>query len=887
MEELTAFVCVTTALAAVHLSGAEEPDLVAHYTFDEGSGTVLHDHSGNGNEGRTHNARWVRQGEGYCLEFNGVDSYVDCGRGSSLDLRDVITLEAWIYPSRRVQGEPGILGKHFTSFLLTYYRDGKCWWYIDEGANNAKSLLTAGAWHHVVGTFDGTTLKLYVDGKLTNSQTSRHPAINSGGNFFIGCVVGDPNAEDPAYTHTTYFPGRIDEVSVFHRVLPAEEVQARFQAGVQKLSLMAAFRPVEARATLRRGEATVKVGGRGEVQVDVSGEPCLVESSFSYPGPQTGWNFLSGQERSGDPGWKPTVRKISSQMAHIEAQGQFFHLSRKVMLRPGKVEFEDRVTNLRDAPTGSLIENRLIVPAPFEESFTPGGAENPTLYLKRKNSSLGVLLEDNVSRLQFQPALGLPANQAKFRLANFGLDAHRSYTFRWTLYLLDGDAGYFDFINRVRGDWKTNFTLEGPFSFFDLNSPLLNDPAALKAYLQRKRLKIVALSPWLDYDPGSFDHVWPREEYKERMQKAIRAFREVDPTIRCVGCIETDWVTIYPAQMKGGGQLPQAVPGEPRPSGRLTPEQTKIIDDANLPWKDSVKRDVDGNLELELYVRGGQPQTALSVYPAVGNYQYEFLLGQVKFLLDEVGFDGFYIDEFSQGWGGASIRTYAGWDGLSVDLDPLTGEIAEKYVDCSLAGVEARLQLCEYALQRGKTVIANTYATAMEEQALPIQRFSETQGSFDPFAVAEGVEPPSVPDCFRGHLATPIGLGIVGVPGKQDTARRIMRAIVTYLRHGMVYYHYAIGDIPETGEGSGEYGPINRMFPITPLGLHKGWIEGRERTITCVSGDYAWRRPDRPTVHLFDLDGREKGHHFTLTRSDRGWTVQVRLRDWAEIAIIE
>jgi hypothetical protein len=311
-----------------------------------------------------------------------------------------------------------------------------------------------------------------------------------------------------------------------------------------------------------------------------------------------------------------------------------------------------------------------------------------------------------------------------------------------------------------------------------------------------------------------------------------------------------------------------------------------VIDEANLPWRDSVKRKTDGTLELELYSRGGKPQTALSVYPAVGNYQFEFLMGQVRFLLDEVGLDGFYIDEFSQAWRGG-IPSYSGWDGLSAEVDPQTGRITRRYVDCSLAGVSARVALVQSALQRGKIVIANTYATAKEEQSLPVHRFAETQGAFDPFAVGDGTKPPTVPFLYRGALGSPIGLGILGASGQEDTARRIMKALITYLRHGVLYYHYAIQDIPETGPGGGEYGPVNHMFPLTPVALHEGWIEGKERIVTCVSGTYHWPRGRPPVIHRFDLHGREKTHTFPCEASGAGWKIDVQLQDWAEFAIIE
>ena len=49
--------------------------------------------------------------------------------------------------------------------------------------------------------------------------------------------------------------------------------------------------------------------------------------------------------------------------------------------------------------------------------------------------------------------------------------------------------------------------------------------------------------------------------------------------------------------------------------------------------------------------------------------------------------------------------------------------ITEQWTDCSLAGIQARLDLQNYAFARGKIVVCNTYATSMEEQALPANRF--------------------------------------------------------------------------------------------------------------------------------------------------------------------
>ena len=243
----------------------------------------------------------------------------------------------------------------------------------------------------------------------------------------------------------------------------------------------------------------------------------------------------------------------------------------------------------------------------------------------------------------------------------------------------------------------------------------------------------------------------------------MKVFREVVPEAKLIGCIETDWVTLYPEQIPGGEKLPAWSPGSASGNVRLAPEQTAIIDAAKLPFKNAVKRSADGNLTLELYGRGGSPQTALWVYPAVGNGQYQFLMDQVKFLIDDVGLDGFYIDEFNQAWS-KNHRTYDGWDSISAEIDPITGKIKRKFIDCGVAGIQVRVDLCQYALDKGKVVVANTWATSRQEQSLAVNRFSETWTSFDPFSFADGAQPPLVLEVFRGVLNTPIGLGINSAP---------------------------------------------------------------------------------------------------------------------------
>jgi hypothetical protein len=874
-----------------------QPGLVAQYDFNEGAGTVLHDVSGQGNDGNIQgqNVHWVKQTKGYCLEFNGSDRYVDCGAAAPFNFTDAVTLEAWVLPEGQPPTEAGLLGKDYGSYLLTYYTDGSCYWYINHSGvgNNVKAELSWGSWHHVAATYSSVTkrLELYVDGELKSFQDINPGSpseIQPGQNFLIGLNK----------SLSGYVQGLIDDVRIYSRALSANEIHDHFETDEKELQVRE-YQPFAVVETIQAGSVFVRAGASGQIQVEMGSGACIVESMFSYPGARIAWNFFTASNRVSEPSWAVSIQKNATTL-EIAAAGQSYSVSRRLSIHGDWIQIEDRLSNRRPTPTGFAIWNRLTADKPFVERLAPGFAENPTIHLQTETNVIGLVIEDDLSRLHFDIGIGLPRNQARFKITDIALDAGKDYTIRWTLYLLTKTADYFALINRVRQDWGTNFTVQGPFTFFDANplaNPILNDAAALQAYFQRKRAKIVALEPWLDYDPTSFDHVLSRADYKALVQSAISKIKTADVDIKCIGSIETDWVAINLDQLDPQNKIPRS---SNTSQVTLDASQTKVIDDANLPWKQSAKRDPEGNVTLEYYLRGSpaKPQWSLGVYPEIGNFQHAFLLDQVKFLLGEVGLDGFYIDQFSQDawylefWNGntGGVHTHQAWDGWSVDMNERTGEIMTKYTDCSLVGIGARVDVCAHALAGGKIVVANTWSTSADEQTLPVYRFHETWGYFDPKATDladfpdAGAEPQAEAALFRGNLASPIGLGTQAKNG-MPVAKRLMKSVIAYLRHGLLYYHYNLPDIPP---GQGGYGAINHMFPITPVALHEGWIEGKERIITAVSGKYDWLQQAIPKVHRFDLMGDEViPAGFTTSKTGKGWLVEVKISDWAEIVVIE
>ncbi|MGB6834128.1 MAG: IPT/TIG domain-containing protein [Candidatus Acidiferrum sp.] len=199
------------------------PGLVAAYDFNAGSGTTLSDVSGNGNTGTIVNATWSASGKyGGALSFNGTNAQVVINDAASLHLTTAVTLEAWVNPSSAPTNWQDVIYKAIDNY------------YLEAGSTNgdkpgAGVLLTSSAeplaygsaqlaastWTHLAMTYDGTTLKMYVNGVLATSTAQTGTITTSTDALQIG---GDT-------TYGQFFKGLIDEVRVYNVALTQTQIQ--------------------------------------------------------------------------------------------------------------------------------------------------------------------------------------------------------------------------------------------------------------------------------------------------------------------------------------------------------------------------------------------------------------------------------------------------------------------------------------------------------------------------------------------------------------------------------------------------------------------------------------------------------------------------------------
>lgn len=214
---------------------SELSGLVAYWKLDELSGSIATDSSLNGYDGTLSGSpTWTTAGQ--------IDGALDFETADGTDRIDVeafdvsgseLSLAAWVRPENSVNDGRIIMksdgnsandqywGLSVSDFLEPEFRlqAGGTWNKI-----SALGTVSPGKWYHLVGTYDGTTMRLYVNGNEVASEV--HPTggdldQDSGATVTIGdsSVSGRP------------FDGRIDDVQIMSRVMCPEEARGLYKGG--------------------------------------------------------------------------------------------------------------------------------------------------------------------------------------------------------------------------------------------------------------------------------------------------------------------------------------------------------------------------------------------------------------------------------------------------------------------------------------------------------------------------------------------------------------------------------------------------------------------------------------------------------------------------------
>jgi len=220
-----------TATVTVTVLPDRTASLVAAYNFNEGSGTTVTDASGHNNTGTLSRAKWTTAGKfGGALVFNGTSAKVTIPDAPSLRLTTDMTLEAWVKPSKVTSAWRDVLYKGNDNYLLEATAPNGGGVPAGGGTFGANFVATYGTaplavntWMHLALTYDGATLRLYVNGVQVASQAQTGNLMTSANPLQIG---GDS-------LFGQYFQGTIDEVRIYNQALSPSEIQADMGTPIQ------------------------------------------------------------------------------------------------------------------------------------------------------------------------------------------------------------------------------------------------------------------------------------------------------------------------------------------------------------------------------------------------------------------------------------------------------------------------------------------------------------------------------------------------------------------------------------------------------------------------------------------------------------------------------
>jgi hypothetical protein len=246
------------------------------------------------NTGTLSGAGFVAGEVGLAFTFKSPAS-VNIPRAPELDVGNQVTVEFWMKadPTNAMQTYQGLVTSDFygieiadgrslsqtmgLSFFISADSGAFFPQTADANGNGGGFAVSAGQWHHVAGTYDGTQLQLYVDGlPAGNPYLYSGPISPMLANSFISLGSEDGRQNCPTCLNVRYFDGLIDEATIYNRALSAAEIAAIYNAGSAGKCLVAGAPVILGQPS----NFTTDAGGSAIFTVQASGNPVLAYQWF-------------------------------------------------------------------------------------------------------------------------------------------------------------------------------------------------------------------------------------------------------------------------------------------------------------------------------------------------------------------------------------------------------------------------------------------------------------------------------------------------------------------------------------------------------------------------------------------------------------------------------
>lgn len=221
---------------------------IAYYRLDEASGTSASDSSGNAytatianTSGITYAQPGALSGDADTAMLFGSTGKITTPNGVSVVGWGGLTVEAWVKLTSNSFTPNATIWA--TGTTPTNSGDGFKFWLGPNGTNGGLAVgvtgnrwaqalfsqtFTAGVWYHVAGTWDGNTVKVYVNGVQSGSTGSLSGSLDDTG--FHPTLAIDPQSS------SDHFAGTLDEAAIYSHALTATRLSTHYAVGTAILA---------------------------------------------------------------------------------------------------------------------------------------------------------------------------------------------------------------------------------------------------------------------------------------------------------------------------------------------------------------------------------------------------------------------------------------------------------------------------------------------------------------------------------------------------------------------------------------------------------------------------------------------------------------------------
>ncbi len=524
----------------------------------------------------------------------------------------------------------------------------------------------------------------------------------------------------------------------------------------------------------------------------------------------------------------------------VNKSNRYFSLKRTVTQRDGVLEVKDRFTNLTDKNLGIMQRHEVDVQDKNAKYYLNGilrpfglrgyyRSGNGTSFVELSAGWIGMLAINDAFRIHAKNYL-LSKGGIGLCDPNLVIGPGSSYTAEWVI--VPGEKGdYWDFINTLRRFLDVNFKIDGSGAC----SQTYKNANATKwtvekfqTFFENKSAfyGISALTTRSIYKGKKLDYLW---NHGNAMLQA-----DMTSTEECY----KKWRQAVP-DMKILGYFHCFIDSGDN-TDKLCPDD-KIL---NI----SGKQVTYGRYYYPLF------------YPTLTNKFGKTIEPIIDMYFDKLKTDGIFWDEMSR----SNVDYHYGfpWDQCSGDIDLKTHDVVALKSSVSLITKPWRLKLAKKILQKGY-LVGNGVPACREIRELKFPCFSETAQST--FATKQ-------------HLYSPV---ILGDHLSEVSEVDSYRSMLAGLDYGCVYYWYSDKVIPTHKTLT------SKMFPITPVQLGAGFIIGKERIITKISGFFGWGDASEHEVFFFDENGIPvSGQKVTTKMVDGNRFSEINLwPDWSAVIV--